>query len=143
MIGTFRSQEKAAKLHGQLGNYPKLSFEIVEDMSSLNAFNATSEKRSNEIKVVLHTTSPWGIPMEDYEKYLLIPAVRGTQGILNSIRKYGAHTVERVIVTSSFGAMLNYSKLTNDKAFFAKKDWNPATWEGCQTDGLNAYCASK
>ncbi|AQZ14228.1 hypothetical protein BZL39_G02430 [Zygosaccharomyces parabailii] len=143
VIGTVRSQDKAEKLHRHFGNDPKLSFEIVEDMSSLNAFDAAFEKRANEIRVVLHTASPCSMHVDDYVKDLLIPALHGTQGILNAIKKYGARTVERVVVTSSFAAILDYSKFTNSNAVFTEEDWNPATWEGCQTDGLNAYCASK
>lgn len=143
IIGTVRSQEKAEKLHRQFGNDPRLSFEIVEDISSLNAFDQLFEKRANEIQIVLHTASPFHFDTKEYEKDLLIPALHGTQGILNSIKKYGAHTVERVVITSSFAAILDVSRFSDGKAVYTEKDWNPATWEGCQTDGMNAYCASK
>lgn len=143
VIGTVRSQEKADKLHRQFGNTPKLSFEIVPDISSLTAFDKLFEKRASEIQVVLHTASPFHFDTTEYEKDLLIPALHGTQGILNSIKKYGAQTVERVVVTSSFAAILDVSKFSDGKAVFTEKDWNPATWEGCQTDGMSAYCASK
>lgn len=141
VIGTVRSQEKADKLHRQFGNSPKLSFEIVKDISDSEAFLPVFEKRSKEIDIVLHTASPFHFNTSNYEKDLLIPAVNGTKGVLDAIKKYG--DVKKVVVTSSFAAIADMAKFSDGNVVFTEKDWNPATWEGCQTDPMNAYCASK
>ncbi|GAV55373.1 hypothetical protein ZYGR_0AS06970 [Zygosaccharomyces rouxii] len=141
VIGTVRSQEKADKLHKQFGNPSNLSFEIVKDISDTEAFEPLFEKRGMEIDVVLHTASPFHFNTTSYEKDLLIPAVNGTRGVLNAIKKYG--DVKKVVVTSSYAAVADLAKSSDGNVVFTEKDWNPATWEGCQTDGMNAYCASK
>lgn len=143
VIGTVRSQEKADKLTKQFGNNPNLSFELVADIAAPHAFDKVFEKHGKEIRVVLHTASPFFISTTNYEKDLLIPAVNGTKSILESIKKYAADTVERVVVTSSFAAAMDLSKANDGSVVYTEESWNPATWENCQVDGLNAYCGSK
>ncbi|AQZ15115.1 (ZYRO0F05214g) [Zygosaccharomyces parabailii] len=143
VIGTVRSQEKAEKLQRQFGSEAKLSFEIVPDISDVNAFDHVLQKRAPEIEYVLHTASPFHYKTTEYEKDLLIPAVNGTKGILNAIKKYGAQTVKRLVITSSYAAILDPSKLGDSSTIFTEKSWNPTTWEGCRTDPSNAYRASK
>lgn len=141
VIGTVRSQEKADKLHKQFGSPSSLSFEIVKDISDTEAFEPLFKKRGKEIDIVLHTASPFHFNTTSYEKDLLIPALNGTKGVLNAVKKYG--DVKKVVVTSSFAAIVDVSKFSDGSCVFTEKDWNPATWEGCQTDPMNAYCASK
>lgn len=143
VIGTVRSQEKATKSHKLFGNPPTLSFEIVPDISLLDAFDHVFEKRAKEIDVVLYTASPIFFDTMSYEKDLLVPALHGTQGILNSIKMYAAQKVKNVVITSSFAAIMDISKAFDSSATFTEKDWSPATWEGCQTDVLSAYFGSK
>ncbi|GCF01642.1 methylglyoxal reductase (NADPH-dependent) gre2 [Zygosaccharomyces mellis] len=141
VIGTVRSQEKGEKLHRQFGSPSNLSFEIVKDISDSEAFEPLFKKRGKEIEIVLHTASPFHFNTSNYEKDLLIPAVNGTKGILNAIKQYG--DVKKVVVTSSYAAIADFAKTTDGSAVLTEKDWNSATWEGCQTDPVNAYCASK
>ncbi|CAR31115.1 ZYRO0E10362p [Zygosaccharomyces rouxii] len=141
VIGTVRSQEKGDKLHKQFGSPSKLSFEIVKDISDTEAFEPLFKKRGKEIDIVLHMASPCHFNTSDYEKDLLIPALNGTKGVLNAIKKYG--DVKKVVVTSSYAAITDMVNSADGSLVFTEKDWNPATWERCQTDAVNAYCASK
>ncbi|EDO15833.1 hypothetical protein Kpol_1057p21 [Vanderwaltozyma polyspora DSM 70294] len=143
VIGTARSQEKADKLIRQFGNNPNLSMEIVSDIAQLGAFDKAIEKHSNDIKYVLHTASPFHFDTIEYEKDLLIPAVNGTKGILESIKKYAADKVERVVITSSFASVVNVEDQANSKIVLTEKDWNTVSWEGAQKDGIYAYYGSK
>ncbi|CAR29080.1 ZYRO0F18656p [Zygosaccharomyces rouxii] len=141
VIGTVRSQEKGDKLHKQFGSPSNLSFEIIKDISDTEAFKPLFKKRRKEIDIVLHMASPFHYNTSDYEKDLLTPAVNGTKGVFHAIQNYG--DVKKVIVTSSFVAILDVAKFADGGAVFTEKDWNPATWEGCQTDPMNAYYGSK
>lgn len=141
VIGTVRSQEKGDKLHRQFGSPSNLSFEIVEDISDTEAFEPIFEKRGNIIDIVLHTASPFHFNTSNYEKDLLIPAVNGTKGVLNAVKKYG--NVKQVVVTSSYAAIGDVTKFADSSCVFTEKDWNPTTWKGCQTDPVNAYFGSK
>ena len=107
VIGSVRSQEKADRLTRQFGNNPNLQFEIVGDIAKLDAFDNAFSKHGKDIKYVLHTASPFHFNTTEYEKDLLIPALNGTKGILESIKKYAADSVERVVITSSFAAVSN------------------------------------
>lgn len=143
VIGTVRSESKAEKLKSQFGNNPNFITELVPDIAAPNAFDEVLRKHGKEIKVILHTASPFNFQIKDVEKELLIPAVNGTKSILESVKKYGANTVERVVVTSSFAAIFDIAKLNDKSVVFTEESWNPATWESCQVDPLSAYCGSK
>lgn len=143
VIATVRSQEKADRLKKQFGNNPNLSFEVVSDMAVPNAFDIVFERHSEEIKVVLHTASPFFVKCTDYEKELIIPAVNGTKNILKSIKKYAANTVERVVITSSLAALMDIAMSGDADLVCNEESWNPVTWESCQTGGMRAYCGSK
>ncbi|QLQ78658.1 hypothetical protein HG537_0A09060 [Torulaspora globosa] len=143
VVGTVRSQEKAEKLQRQFGNNPNLTLELVADIAAPGAFDSVFEKHGADIKVVLHAASPVVINTKDYVKDLLAPAVNGTKSILEAIKKYGAESVERVVITSSYAAVLDVAKDNDGSIVYTEESWNPATWESCQVDGVNAYCGSK
>lgn len=66
------------------------------------------------------------------------PAIKGTTGILKAIKNF-APSVKRVVITSSFAAIVNgnqHPKLYNEKV------WNPITWEE-GLDHAKVYRASK
>ena len=143
VIGSARSQEKADHLMALFGNNPKLSMVIVPEISNLDAFDEAFKKHGSEIKVVLHTASPFRFDVTEIERDLLIPARNGTLSILEAIKKYAADTVERVVITSSFAAMIDFNR-TGDKSFtFTEALWNPDTWESSQVDSVHGYCGSK
>lgn len=118
-----------------------MSFEIIKDISDPKAFESLFKKRSKEIDVVLHTASPVVLNTNDYEKDLLIPAINGTKGILNAVRRYG--NVKKIIITSSYVTMVDFAHSSDGSLVFTEKDWSPVTWEGCQTNAVNGYCGSK
>ncbi|CCD24822.1 SDR family oxidoreductase NDAI_0D05090 [Naumovozyma dairenensis CBS 421] len=143
VIGSVRSQSKADKLLGQFNGNKNLSFEIVEDISDLTAFNEVFAKHGKEIKYVLHTSSPFFTDCDDYEKDLLVPALNGTKGILHSILKYAADTVERVVITSSVAAMFDFTKDLDPSYSYNENTWNPDSYEDALIDGGHAYNGSK
>lgn len=143
VIGSARSQDKCDTLIKQFDNNPNLSMVVVPELSKSDAFDAIFKEYGSEITVVLHTASPFRFNVTDVEKELLIPACNGTLGVLESIKKYAADKVERVVITSSSGAILDPSKM-GDKAYvFDETMWNPFTWKSCQSNPVIGYCASK
>lgn len=141
VIGTVRSQDKADKLFKQFNSPSNLDLEIVKDIADPKAFHHVFERRGREIDSVLHTASPFHFNTDNYERDLLIPAVTGTKGVLDAIKRFGS--IEKVVLTSSFASIVDLKKFADPNAVFTEKDWNPETWDGCQTDPLSAYCASK
>lgn len=143
VIGTVRSNEKREKLAKQFGNNPNLVLEIVEDISDLHAFDEVFKKNSSEIKYVLHTASPFTLEVTDYVKQLFIPALNGTKAMLSAIKHFGATTVERLVITSSYAAIMNFDKEMVKGHIFTEASWNPDDWEKAQESAGRAYNGSK
>ncbi len=150
IVGTARSQGKADELISNFKKeYPsldvsekKLSFEIVPDIAVADAFDETV-KNHPDLEFVLHTASPFHFHFKDGYKELVLPAVNGTVSILKSIKKYGK-SVKHVVITSSFAAILEGSKLGDNTATFDESCWNPLTWEQAKNDdGQLPYIYSK
>lgn len=73
---------------------------------------------------------------------MLIYRAAGTEEILKSIKAY-APSVNRVVLTSSCAAVLDFKAGDNGKDY-TEKDWNPTTWEFAISGEKNqAYQASK
>lgn len=143
VIGTVRDENKASHLLKQFGNNPNLTLEIVPDICKLDAFDAAFEKNASEIKYVLHTASPFTLEIEDPVKDLLTPAVNGTKAILSAIKKYGSQKVEKLVVTSSYAAIMDLNKEMDPQTTFSESSWNPDSWEYCQRSAGAAYNGSK
>ncbi|KAF2153710.1 NAD(P)-binding protein [Myriangium duriaei CBS 260.36] len=143
VVTTVRSQEKADKIkqaHPNSGK-DKLDFAIVEDIAQEGAFDQ-AVKSDPPFEAVIHTASPFHFKVTDVQKQLLDPAIIGTTGILKSIKK-SAPTVKKVVITSSFAAIIDGLKGTRPGYTYSEKDWNPITHEQALENPSNGYRASK
>ncbi|KAF5094805.1 hypothetical protein D0Z03_001986 [Geotrichum reessii] len=139
ILGTVRSEAKGEFLKKQ---YPGFEYEIVTDISIPSAFDAVFQAHP-DIKYVLHTASPFHFEGDDPEKNLLIPAINGTKSALTAAHKYGPN-VKKVVVTSSYAAMVQYPFNLYDPDFvYTEKHWNNITYEEAKKDNFLAYLASK
>lgn len=134
---TVRSTEKGERIrekHRAVGN---LSYVVVEDIAKKGAFDE-AVKSNPPFDAVIHTASPFYIGHEDPVKEFLDPAIKGTTGILKAIKAH-APEVKRVVVTSSFAAIVNpnsHAKVYNETI------WNPVTPEEALQPAFT-YRASK
>jgi nucleoside-diphosphate-sugar epimerase len=87
---------------------------------------------------VIHTASPYHFNIQDPIKDFLDPAIKGTTGILKSVKAH-APTVKRVVVTSSSATILNP---LNHAKVYDETIWGTTTWEQAMDPRL-AYRASK
>ncbi|KAJ5915952.1 hypothetical protein N7454_010859 [Penicillium verhagenii] len=138
-VVTVRSEEKGKRILDAHPHTPKekLSFVIVKDVAEDGAFDE-AVKSNPPFDYVLHTASPFHFNISDPVKDFLDPAIKGTTGILKAIKAY-APSVKRVVVTSSFAAIVNAKQ---HPKIYSEKDWNPVTWEEAQ-DHSQVYRASK
>lgn len=136
---TVRSDTKAKQL---LDDYPeysdKLSITIVEDVSKPGAFDHAVQSHP-PFDAVLHTASPFHYHAKDPKKDMIDPAIHGTMEILQAVKLY-APSVERVVVTSSFAAVMN---MTEPVSRYTESNWNPISEEQALTSGLATYVGSK
>jgi len=88
---------------------------------------------------VFHVASPFQFQVEDAQKDLIDPAVKGTLNVLESCKRAG---VKRVILTSSAVAIVDGTEAFNPEKFkdkvFSEKDWNTGS-----TLERDPYCLSK
>ncbi|KAF2489378.1 NAD(P)-binding protein [Lophium mytilinum] len=138
--GTVRSDATAEKVMKSHSKYLKqLSFAIVKDVAAPGAF----DEAVKDVDGVIHTASPFVMEVENNERDLLDPAVKGTTEILKAIKKNNP-AVKRVVITSSFAAIVDISKGNRPGHTYTEADWNPVTWEAAKTGpGGVAYSASK
>lgn len=142
VVTTVRSKEKAQKIHDAHANLgqDKLQTVIVPDIAQDGAFDEAVKVPG--LEVVLHTASPFHFKVTDPKKDLIDPAVKGTTGILHAIAR-SAPTVKRVVITSSFAAILDATKLFDPSATFSEATWNPVTIDQIHENPATAYRASK
>ena len=142
--GTVRSEAtggKVHKTHSHLlnGDDNRLTFSIVQDVAATGAF----DEAVKGVDGVIHTASPFITQVEDNERDLLEPATKGTTSLLQAVEKY-APQVKRIVITSSFGAIIDPFQGARPDYTYTEKDWNPITYEQAKSaDGSTAYCASK
>lgn len=140
---TVRSEEKAAKIREA---YPSqaasgdLTVAIVPDIAQPDAFDEVV--KTPGLEVVLHTASPFFFNFSDPQKELIDPAVTGTTSILRAITA-SAPTVRRVVITSSFAAIINEAHTTDPATTFSEASWNPVTIADIHNSPATAYRASK
>jgi nucleoside-diphosphate-sugar epimerase len=136
-----RSQSKAddiAKVNPQHKDH--IESVIVPDITAPGAFDKAVQ---GSVSYVMHIASPFTFDIKDNEKDLLLPALEGTKNILQAASTQ--KSIKRVIITSSFAAVVDVNKGLRPGYTYTEKDWNPATWdEACKSDNPGfVYCASK
>ncbi|KAK3898618.1 hypothetical protein C8A05DRAFT_47117 [Staphylotrichum tortipilum] len=142
VVTTVRSEDKAAKLreaHPAEAASGALTVAIVPDIAQPDAFDEVV--KTPGLEVVLHTASPFHFRYTD-PKELLDPAIIGTTSILRAIAR-SAPTVRRVVVTSSFAAILNEALIDSPATTFSEASWNPVTLADVARNPQVAYRASK
>jgi nucleoside-diphosphate-sugar epimerase len=146
--GTVRTQAKADQLaktfHASV-SAKKLDFAIVPDIAAPGAFDAALES-TPPFDLVIHSASPFNYRLNTKNAEFLEPAVKGTTGILQSIKAHGPN-VKRVVLTGSMAAIIDFTapKWTHPPKVYTEADWNPVKWDvALVTDNINAvYQASK
>ncbi|CAE6470303.1 unnamed protein product [Rhizoctonia solani] len=138
---TVRSESKTTHLRNIFAaavSSGHLKFTIIEDITTQGAFDRVV--KDNSFDAILHTSSPLVFNVQDTEKDILQPAIKGTTEILRSAKEYGP-TIKRVIITSSFAALASVAN--SPTHVYTENDWNPVTYEFAVKNPQVAYFASK
>ncbi|KAH0551576.1 hypothetical protein GP486_007205 [Trichoglossum hirsutum] len=138
-----RSEAKADQVRASHPNAgEKLDFSIVPDITSAGAFNEAVIS-TPPFDIVIHTASPFLYKAANDNLDFLKPAVHGTTEILKATKSF-APEVKRVIVTSSFAAVLDPNLSEDAGVTYTSDDWNPLSWEEALVgDKPTGYLASK
>ncbi|EPE07453.1 ketoreductase [Ophiostoma piceae UAMH 11346] len=144
VVTTVRSAAKGDQIVAAHGDAVKgrLSYVIVGDIAQEGAFDE-AVRSTPPFRYVVHTASPFPTSVDDPVRDLLDPAIKGTTGILKAIKAY-APTVERVVITSSFAAMVGGGKSVGGAPpVYDESAWNPVTWDEAVADKTKSYRGSK
>ncbi|KAI0051450.1 D-lactaldehyde dehydrogenase [Auriscalpium vulgare] len=138
--GTVRSASKGAHLQSLFASHgDKFEVVIVDDITKDGAF----DEAVKGVDLVEHTASPFHFKVKQPEE-LIVPAVHGTVGILESVKKYGT-SVKRVVITGSTASVL---RPADGPITFSEADWNESAIAEVKEKGSAAlpmiiYRASK
>ncbi|KAF8991953.1 D-lactaldehyde dehydrogenase [Cyathus striatus] len=141
-----RTLDKGDYLRKLFSQYEaKLEIAIVDDITKEGAF----DEAVRGIDAIAHMASP--LPQDDPDlepDVYIVPAVKGTVGLLDSAKKQGK-SVKRVVYTSSVAAVLSPTLNDADEFnIYSPDDWNTESTELVKTEGKKAstndkYRASK
>ncbi|KAI1088396.1 NAD(P)-binding protein [Rostrohypoxylon terebratum] len=139
VVATVRSDEKGRGLVDSipLPQRNNISYVIVGDIAAEGDFDPVF-KTGSAFDYVVHTASPYTLVVRDPIRDLLDPAIKGTVGVLKSV-KANAPSVKRIVITSSSAAMINprqHAKVYNETV------WAPWTLEDIHNP-KTAYETSK
>ncbi|KAI1177835.1 hypothetical protein F4777DRAFT_166405 [Nemania sp. FL0916] len=138
VVVTARSKEKGERIVDSV-QPRQVGYVVVDDIAQDGAFDQVFQSQA-PFSYVVHTASPYHLDVKDSVKDFLDPAIKGTTGVLKSIKKHGP-TVKRVVITSSSAAILNPA---NHAKVYDETYWAPASVESALSDpDRHAYTTSK
>ncbi|RDW81490.1 SDR family oxidoreductase [Aspergillus mulundensis] len=136
-----RSAEKADAFLANRQQYKdRLDVFFIQDLTDPNAF----DRAVQDVTGVIHVASPLKYDVHDNEQALIIPAIQGVKSILNASQK--SPSIKRIVLTSSFGAVLDMARPDNAPWTATPSDWNPITYDEAASptaSAQDAYRGSK
>ncbi|KAM0248834.1 hypothetical protein ACHAQJ_009298 [Trichoderma viride] len=149
VITTVRSETKAEQIrqaHAESVNKKRLTVAVVPDIAVLTAFDdlvaQIASGPDGDLEYVIHTASPLFFTFTDAMKEIITPALNGTRGILEAVKR-SAPSVKRVVITSSFAAILSEEHFTDPNTTFSEATWNPSTVADANRSIATGYHVSK
>ncbi|PAV17623.1 D-lactaldehyde dehydrogenase [Pyrrhoderma noxium] len=140
--GAVRSEDKGKHLLDTFKDaVSKGMFElaIVPDMCAPGAF----DEAVKGVTAIEHTASPVHANADDPNE-IIVPAIRGTLGVLESALKYAGPQIKRVVVTSSCAAIFSSSPQGElDETCWNEECLNEVNEKGRLASAINKYRASK
>ena len=126
VVFTVRSRLQGEKI---LSNHPdtpanRFSYVVIPDIVDPHAFDDVLQSQEDEspITAVIHTASPYTFRnITSRKRQILDPAINGTKFLLEAIHTHAA-SVTRIVLTSSFAAMVNVS--SHPSVPYNETHWN-------------------
>lgn len=93
---------------------------------------------------IIHVASPFSYDVQDSEKELVLPAIKGVRSVLSAALQQPR--IKRVVITSSFASVMNAERKAPPSFTYTEEDWNPLSYEESidpKTSAVVAYRGSK
>ncbi|KAL4795277.1 hypothetical protein BDV19DRAFT_378969 [Aspergillus venezuelensis] len=117
-----RSPEKAASFLKARAEYKdELDVFFIQDLTDEGTFDGAVK----DVTGVIHIASPLNYTVTNNEQALIIPAIQGVRSILRASKNTN---IKRIVLTSSFGAVLDMSRPEEEPYTYSSADWNPITY---------------
>ncbi|KAL4948442.1 hypothetical protein BDW69DRAFT_198882 [Aspergillus filifer] len=130
-----RSPEKAAAfLKARAEFKDKLDVFFIQDLTDEGAFDGAVR----DVTGVIHIASPLNYTVTNNEQALITPAIQGVRSILRASQNTN---IKQVVLTSSFGAVLDMSRPEEEPYTYSAKDWNPITYAEAASPNATAQDA--
>ncbi|KAJ5770917.1 uncharacterized protein N7511_002968 [Penicillium nucicola] len=122
--GSTRSRAKGDQMKAARPEYAsKLDFVVVEDFTKVGVFDSAMDG----IDAVIHVASPFFYDTKNNEQDLVLPAINGVKSILSASSKPGT-SIKRIVLTSSFAAVIDVTTTPPPDFTYTAADWNPLTY---------------
>ncbi|KAJ5295037.1 hypothetical protein PENANT_c037G08599 [Penicillium antarcticum] len=140
--GSTRSKAKGDQMKAARPQYAsQLDWVVVEDFTKIGVFDSVMDG----IDAVIHVASPFFYDTTNNEQELVLPAINGVKSILSASAKQGSN-IKRVVMTSSFAAVVDVNTTPPAGFTYTAADWNPLTYETSispESNSVVAYRGSK
>jgi len=138
--GTVRSASQADHLKQKYSEFKdKFEVVVVPDLTTPHSL----DDALHGVDALVHVASPFAYHFKDPKTEILDVAITATKNALESAAK--SPSVKRVVVTSSFAAIVDASLGPARDHTYTEKDWNPVTYESALqiNNPVVYYLASK
>ncbi|RFU32367.1 hypothetical protein B7463_g3966, partial [Scytalidium lignicola] len=115
-----------SKGHALLDSHPPsirtlLEVVYIADLAAPGVFDTAVQG----VDAVIHVASPLDYSVKNKEKELIIPAINGVRSLFQAAAR---GNVKRIVLTSSFGAVLDMTRPFETAYTYTSADWNPITY---------------
>ncbi|KAJ7215115.1 hypothetical protein B0H12DRAFT_1032652, partial [Mycena haematopus] len=134
---TARSTDKIADWKKAHPESSSVEWVVVPDGSATGAYDTAIKG----VKYVVHSAAPFH--RQPNESVMLLPTINMAKAI--GAAAIAEPSVEHMVITSTFAAVLNPKDLPNAGHTYTGKEWNPATYEMAKAmpNANFVYCAAK
>ncbi|ETN42807.1 uncharacterized protein HMPREF1541_01965 [Cyphellophora europaea CBS 101466] len=97
---------------------------LIEDFKEASA---SLDRAVEGVDGIIHVASPFTYDIQDNKRDLVLPAINGIKTLLQSAAKIDS--VKRIVITSSFAAVVDIERKAPPAFEYTSRDWNPQTYE--------------
>ncbi|KAK5056214.1 hypothetical protein LTR84_012767 [Exophiala bonariae] len=107
----------------------------VDDYSTATSFTEAVK----DVEGIVHVASPLSYDIKDNEEDMILPAINGTKSILQAALR--SPLIQRVVITSSFAAVIDIDRKGPPYFTYTSTDWNPLTYDQAADNNSSAVVA--
>ncbi|KIW20290.1 hypothetical protein PV08_00865 [Exophiala spinifera] len=125
--GAARNMGKAQLMKDARPQYAdQLDFVQVADFAGSSSTSSFTDAVKG-IDGIVHLASPLSFKPGDNEKDVVLPAIQGVKSVLHAAAR--EPSVKRIVITSSFAAVIDDGRKEATKFTYTGRDWNPQSYD--------------